>query len=306
MPDISDPNPHQLRLFLALAEDLHFKRAAARLHMSQPALSQQIRKLENQLGVVLFERDSRSVELTPAGRALVPEARAVLEALSGLRRTASAHHRELTGQLLAGSIGAEAAMEHVRAVLDELQRRHPKLSVQVIGLNIIDHMAALISGEVDVVFLRPPVPEGIQTQYLAEEPRVACLPADDPLAALPSVTLDQLAGRTVVDVPSRAPRAWWKYWVADPRPDGSPVRYGPVVPDLEGLLHAVVHDRALAFLPSAAARFYPRPGLAYVEVSDLPPSQSALAWLAAHRDRSTVAAIRAAARAVAGTPTQGG
>jgi DNA-binding transcriptional LysR family regulator len=287
-----DPSVHQLRLFLVLAQELHFGRAAARLFMTQPAFSQQIRMLEDRLGVRLVDRTSRAAELTTAGQCLLPEIREAIDAVDRLRQLADLHAREISGHLISGSIGAEAAMPHTRAIIEELRRRHPKVSVEMRSLNFVDHITALLRDEVDVVFLRPPVPPGVQLQYLATEPRVAALSAADPLASCPSLTLAQLAGYRVVDVPPEAPRVWWDFWAADPRPDGSPVRYGPVVTDMEALLHTVATGQAMSFLPEAARKFFPRPGVKYLDVTDLPPCTSALAWLAKNRTRTTITAMR--------------
>ncbi|MER5966909.1 LysR family transcriptional regulator [Streptomyces sp. NPDC002057] len=293
-----EPSVHQLRLFLALADELHFGRAAERLFISQSALSQQIRDMEKRLKTPLFARTSRMVDLTPAGRALLPEARLVIEATDQLRRTAAAQCRQSDGRLVVGTVGAEAAMPHTRAVLQELQNRHPQMTVQLLGLNIVDHMADLVRQDIDAVFLRPPVPDGIELQHLATEPRVVCLSADDPLAALPHLTLAQLEDRAVVDVPAQVPRTWWNFWAVDPRPDGRRVTYGPVVTDMESLLHTVGQGEAVCFLPAAARTFFPRPGIRYLDVLDLSPSTCALAWLTKRRAEPTIVAIRQAARAV--------
>ncbi|MFE1784292.1 LysR family transcriptional regulator [Streptomyces sp. NPDC059506] len=294
----AEPSIHQLRLVLALSEELHFGRAAARLFITQSALSQQIRGLEKRLGVVLFERSSRAVALTAAGRALLPEIKAAVEAMARLRRAAEVQGRHLSGLVRVGTIGAEAAMPHTRAVLQALRRRHPRLEIQLLGLNFLDQLGALYRQEADVVFLRPPVPDDIELHHLETEPRVACLPSGDPLAALPRLTIDQLAGYPVVDVPARVPRVWWDFWAVDPRPDGTAVRYGPVAADMEALLHSVAQGEAMAFLPAVARDFFHRPGVGYVDVDGLAACTSALAWLADHRDNPVVAAVRRAARSV--------
>ncbi|MEG8278762.1 LysR family transcriptional regulator [Streptomyces sp. AHA2] len=294
----AEPSIHQLRLFLVLGETRHFGRAAASLFISQSALSQQIRGLERRLGVRLFERTNRTVDLTDAGRTLLPAARAAVDAMVHLRRTADSQVRRLSGRLVVGTVGAEAAMPYTHAVLRALQAdRHPQLTVDMVTLNAYRFAAALEQREVDVVFLRPPVPQGIELHRLASEPRVACLPADDPLGQQPGITLAQLAGRPVVDWPAQTPREWRAFWAVDPRPDGSPVRYGPVVTDMETLLHTVARGEAMCFLPAAARDLFPRPGVRYVDVDDLPPSTSALAWLTERRDEPAIAAVRHAARA---------
>ena len=297
-PARPEPTVHQLRLLLVIAQELHFGRAAARLFMSQPALSRQLRALEERLGFPLFERSSRKVEMTEGCLALLPRAEAVVQAMDRLRQAGQEHARGPSGRLVVGAIGAEASMPHARAVLDELRRRYPRITVEIRNLNFVDHMTRLIDGEVDVVFLRPPVPPGIQLLHMATEARVVCLPASDPLAARASVGLSDLADHPVVDVPPEVPRLWWDFWVTDPRPDGSPVRYGPVAADLEALLHTVAAGAAVAFLPAAARTFFPRPGVAYVDLHDVAPCTSALAWSAAARTRPAIAAIRQAAAAV--------
>jgi DNA-binding transcriptional LysR family regulator len=293
-----EPSTHQLRSFLALSEELHFGRAAASLFITQPALSQQIRSLEKRLGVELFERNSRAVTLTSVGRELLPEARSVVEAMARLQRSADAAGRHLSGRLKVGTLGAEAAMPYTVAILQTVQNRHPGLVVQLVNLNFVNHLAALQRQEVDVVFLRPPVPDGIEVLHLATEPRVACIPSSDPLAALPQVTVGQLAEHPVVDVPPQASRVWWDFWAVDPRPDGTPVRYGPVVTDMEALLHTVAQGDAMSFLPAAARDFFPRPGVSYLDVVDLPPCTSALAWATENHDKPVIAAVRQAARSL--------
>lgn len=294
-----EPSVHQLRLFLVLAQELHFSRAAARVFMTQPAFSQQIRALEDRIGVKLVDRTNRAVDLTEAGQALLPEIRDAVAAMSRLRHLAATHARETSGHLIIGSIGAEAAMPYTRAILDELRARHPKITIEMRLLDFVEHIRALTRGEVDVVFLRPPVPPGIQLQYLAAEPRVAAVSSADPLAANSRVTFGQLADRVIVDIPPEAPRIWWNFWAVDPRPDGSPVRYGPVVSDMEALLHAVASGHAMSFLPSAARDFFPRPGVSYLDVTDLSPCTSALAWLPKNRTKPTITAIRHIAQTLA-------
>ncbi|WHM34429.1 LysR family transcriptional regulator [Streptomyces sp. BPPL-273] len=291
-----EPSIHQLRLFLTLNEELHFGRAAARLFITQPALSQQIRELEKRLGVGVVERSGRTLRLTEAGQALLPEARAAIGAVDRLRRVADAQVRQTSGRLVVGTMGAEASMKHTRSVLGLLRDRHPGMSVQLVNLGFGDHLAALAQQEADVVFLRPPVTDDIEVHHLATEPRVACVAADHPLAAQPALTVAHFSGVPVVDMPRQVPRLWWDFWAVDPRPDGSRVRYGPVVTDMESLLHTVAAGEAMCFLPAAAREYFARPGVTYVDVADLAPSTSALAWLRARRNEATVRAVRHAAR----------
>jgi len=291
-----EPSLHQLRLFLVLAQELHFGRAAARVYVSQPAFSQQIRSLEQRLGVVLVERGCRDVRLTAVGQSIAEEARTVVDAMARLRQSADRHAGAARGLLRIGSLGAEAAMPYAQAILAHLRGQHPELETEVRNLTFVDMFSTLLSGEVDAAFLRGPLPGGVQSLHLASETRVVCLSADDPLADLDTLTLGHLADRTVVDMPPEVPRAWWNHLTVNPRPDGTRVRYGPVVRDTEAMVLAVTQGRAITFLPAAARHLYPRTGITYVDCPELGLSTAELAWLPANRDEPAVSALREAAR----------
>lgn len=296
-----EPSVHQLRLFLTVAQELHFGRAATRLFMTQPALSRQIRVLETKLGGQLLDRTSRRVALTPMGRALVPEAREVVHAMAQLRRRATAYSRELRDHLVLGFIAGDAAMPTTHAILDELRARHPRITTELRSLPFDEQFDALADNDVQAAFLRPPLPHGFRSLPLSTEPRVACLSAADPLAALAAdrpVTLADLTDHLVVDVPASSSRTWWDNWAINPRPDGTPVRFGPVASDIEALLNTVARGAAMSFLPAAARHFYARPGLAYVDVADAPDTSSVLVWMPGNRERPAVAGLLEAARAV--------
>ncbi|WP_328778506.1 LysR family transcriptional regulator [Streptomyces canus] len=291
-----EPSFHQLRLFLVLAQELHFGRAAARVYVTQPAFSQQIRSLEQRLGVVLVERGGGNVRLTAVGQSIAEEAGAVVDAMARLRQAADRHAGAARGLLRIGSLGAEAAMPYAQAILSHLRGKHPDLEIEVRNLTFVDMFGTLLTGEVDAAFLRGPLPGGIQSLQLSTESRVVCLSDDDPLADRDTLTLGDLADRTVVDMPPEVPRSWWNHLTVNPRPDGTRVRFGPVVRDTEAMVLAVTQGRAITFLPSAARRLYPRAGLTYVDCPELGLSTAELAWLAAHRNTPAVSALREAAR----------
>lgn len=268
--------------------------------MTQPAFSQQIRALEERLGVSLVERTSRSVRLADAGRALIPPARDVIDAMTRLQRRAAAQAREIRGRLTVGFIAGEAAMPYTHAVLGEVHARHPGIVIEMVTLTFVDQIDALFNGAVDAAFLRPPLPAGLQALHLATEPRVACLPAGDPLAVRSTITLDRLNDHPAVDFPPQTPTEWWDYWALNPRPNGAVVRRGPAARDIEALLHIVARGQAMSFLPAAARHLYPRPGVAFVDVTDAPASTAALAWLLRNRDHPPLQALRTAARGTFG------
>lgn len=189
-------------------------------------------------------------------------------------------------------------MPHTRVILDELHKCRPHLAIEMRSLNFINQYEALASGEVDVAFLRPPAPSGIQAHQLAEEPRLVCLPDDDPLAVQERLTLAELSDRTMVTMPPESPQVWRDFWAINPRPNGIPIRFGPLAVDVEGVLHAIARKQAIGFLPASARDFYPRPGIVYRDLVDAPPCTMALTWFARNRDRPHVALMRKIARTV--------
>lgn len=288
---------NQLRLFLALADELHFGNAARRMFLTQPALSQQIKTLERRLGTRLLERRTRSVELTPAGESLRPAIRSVVESMERLRQLAGAHGRRVSGHLVLSVAGTESAQPYTHAVLAELGRGHPEITVEIRSAGFGDQFRSVASGDADAAVLLRPAPPGLQTLDLATGSRVALLPADDPLAAddAPPLTLARLAGRTFIDMPPGASRAWRDHWSVNPRPDGTPVRYGPAAEDVEALMLAVAQGRGIFFLPAAARHLYPRPGVAYADVAGLSGYTAALAWAPENRSNPVITALREAA-----------
>src|SRR5438067_6796253 len=189
------PSPHQLNLFLALAKELHFRRAARCVFMSQGAFSQQISALERRLGVALVERTTRRVALTPAGAALVPHAQAVLAATAELQQAAQQQVHAASGRLVIGSLEAITAMRPIFVVLNDLRRRIPDLDIQVLRFGFADVFAALFDGEVDAAFVFSPVPEGIQALPVATGSRCVALASADPLAHKGPLCLADLADR---------------------------------------------------------------------------------------------------------------
>ncbi|WP_416564660.1 LysR family transcriptional regulator [Nocardia testacea] len=291
-----DPTPHQLRLLLTLAEELHFGRAARRLYLTQPALSQQIRALEDRLRVRVFQRTSRHVELTEAGRELLPYARRVVTAADDLRRAA---YHLTTGDdtLRIGVCESFGSLPEIRAVLDAFA--DPRPQVRVLD-TFTAQLTALERGEIDAAFVHLPVPAGLHAQPLVVEPRLACLSATDPLAARATLCLADLAEHPVAEMtPSTFPEGR-AFWTAAPRPDGARVRLaGSHGRTVESLLSTVALTRAVAFVPATAARLYPRPDLAYIPVTDLSPCTFALVWseMTAQLPRSE--RLRAAVAAIA-------
>jgi DNA-binding transcriptional LysR family regulator len=183
----------QLTYFVAVAEELSFGRAADRLHIVQPAVSQQIRRLERDLGVPLFDRSSRYVRLTAAGERLLPEARAVLAAAARARQIATGIASGTEGILRVGT--SQGLGERLDIVLDELRKTAPRLQVRLVSAPANERLARVRAGELDAAFVRAATTApGVELLPMWQDPLTVALPATHPLAAQPAIQLSQLSG----------------------------------------------------------------------------------------------------------------
>ena len=188
-----------LRYFLAVAEELHFRRAAERLHMSQPPLSQQIRALEDELGVQLLDRDRRGVALTPAGAAFREEAKAILDSVD--------HAVELTRRVAHGEVGrlrvafvGTAMYGRLPELLRAFRAERPEVELRLRELGTAVQLEALRAGRIDVGFVRVPEAEldGIRAEVIDREDVVAVLPGGHPLASRDDLALTELRDEAFV------------------------------------------------------------------------------------------------------------
>jgi DNA-binding transcriptional LysR family regulator len=193
MTGISIVELRHLRYFQAVAEELHFGRAADRLHIAQPPLSQQIRQLERELGVALFIRDTRNVRLTLAGEAYLQQVSAVLRTLDHAGRQAVRIHEGLEGHLAIGCVGS-ATYSLLPQLVRTLRERLPHIEVSVRGEMLAPmQMDALLEGEIDIGLLRPPAEHpDIATAYLRTDPLLAALPSGHRLAGRRRIELADL------------------------------------------------------------------------------------------------------------------
>jgi LysR family transcriptional regulator, benzoate and cis,cis-muconate-responsive activator of ben and cat genes len=278
----------ELSYFVALAEELHFGRAADRLGMAQPPLSRAIARLERRLSVTLFNRD-RSVTLTPAGEVLLTESRHILDAVS-----AAAHRTHRAGQprptlVLATKSGGDAGL--LPALLTRYAEIPDTPHVEVLLCGIGEQESLLRTGQADCAFLHLPYddPTGLDTEYLRTEPQVAVLPATHPLAQRHELRLADLAAEP-------HPR-----WPGTNTP-GIPVR------DSAQLLQLIELGRAVAVLPASIRLRATRPTLAFVPVPDAEPTTLVLAWPPTAKSHpladliSTAADVAAEARARDASP----
>ncbi|MGW3868282.1 LysR family transcriptional regulator [Streptomyces sp. NPDC005055] len=192
-----------LSAFIAVAEELHFGRAAKRLQMAQPPLSQQIRQLEKELGVQLFERNTRSVRLTSAGESFLQPVRTVLDDLDTAVRAARAAGRGEYGRVTIGFAGA-SSHETLPLLTRAVRAAHPALELVMKGQTYADvALAGVADGSLDLGFVRLPVTRpGVQYRVIDEEELVCALPSDHPFARLERVPIEVLAQEPFVSFPA--------------------------------------------------------------------------------------------------------
>lgn len=263
----------ELAYFLAVADELHFGRAATRLGIAQPALSKTIRQLERRLGVTLFERTSRAVALTEAGHVLTREARVALDAVSAAALRARRAGTREPRLMLAMKPGGDAGL--LPAILAAYEREAGVLPVEVVFA--ADSGCLLRDGRADAALLYAPPDElrGFDTETLLIEAPVAVLPATHPLAQRVSLRMADLAGETLHQRPTNPGE----------------------MTSLSELMHLIALGRKVAVLPRVLTTPL-RDDLTTVPVADLPQVRLLLAWPAHSTSPSVAALVRAAATAV--------
>ncbi|MFJ6674206.1 LysR family transcriptional regulator [Actinosynnema sp. NPDC091369] len=256
-----------LRYFVAVAEELHFGRAAARLHMTQPPLSRAIKQLETDLGHVLLHRSPAGVSLTPAGTSLYDEARTLLAQAEQARVKVAAAAG--TATITIGTL-ADSAEQVGTRLAATYRAQHPGVLVHIREADFTDPTTGLRAGLVDVALTRAPFDDvGIVTHVLRSDPIGVVLRADDPLAGRGSVRTDELADRRWFRLPEGTDPVWLAYW------SGGRHREGPVVRTAHECLQAVLWNGSVGLAPMGHA--LPE-GLTAVPLVDWPPSRLVVAW----------------------------
>jgi LysR family transcriptional regulator, benzoate and cis,cis-muconate-responsive activator of ben and cat genes len=277
LPIEQDPGVdlRQLRYFLAVAEELNFTRAAARLSLAQQALSTAIRELERALGVRLFSRSTRHVALTSAGEALVPAASRILtdmaDALHAVQQAAEGRR----GRLAVGVALAVHGMHVVREAIRRFAERSPDVDLQVTGYDHSDPSAGLATAASQVSFvLGPLTSSALESVTILEERRHVLLPSGHPLAHREAVVTRDLAGLPWLRVP--APESdWTRFWFRHPLGEPSA---GPEIRSGVEWVPAVEAGRGVAYtLPTLAADYIP-PEIVTVPVLDVEPGSVLIAW----------------------------
>ncbi|MER7579807.1 LysR family transcriptional regulator [Kitasatospora sp. NPDC097691] len=272
---------HELEAFLTLAEELHFGRTAERLHVSTARVSQTIAKLERRIGVPLFHRTSRRVELSSSGRQLEEEIRPAWERITDAFGRAVEAGRGLTG-LLRVAFDGPAAGQLLVGVAQVFRDRHPDCDVRIREAHLPDVLPWLRGGEVDLALTcRPMHAEGIAVgPVLVREPRMLAVPAGHSFARRTAVSVEDLARVTVLQLPESLPDALRDDRAPRRTPAGKPVTLGPSAATFNEVLTLVGAGEGVFAVGAHVRRYFARPDVVYVPFEDAAPVEWGLVWLA--------------------------
>jgi DNA-binding transcriptional LysR family regulator len=265
-----------LRYFIAVAEEKHFGRAAQRLHMAQPPLSQQIKQFEEQLGTLLFERTTRKVELTPAGELLLDRGRRILQDLDELESDVAQVGAGAAGVIRIGLSGS-ATYRLLPALVQKVRRELPGLKLTVRGEMLTPQMVAdLEEGRLDVAVLRPPVnsPE-IMLAFLEQDRLVAALPAASPWAEHAQIDLAELADEAFVGYPTDS--VVTRIFREACRNEGFTPNVVQEAAETSTLLSLVAAGMGLALVPMTS-RMFTFQGIVFRPIRNAPLVDLAVGW----------------------------
>ncbi|MFF7374318.1 LysR family transcriptional regulator [Streptomyces massasporeus] len=294
-----DVHLRDLRYFVAVAEELHFTRAAERLYVSQPALSKQIRALERQLGIDLFRRDRHGVALTDAGTALLPHARGVLDAWEAGVAAVDAAKSAQRSTLVVGMSTSPVRGGLLPAIRSRFTAAHPEAVIRLRQVNWEDPTAGLADGAADIAFVWLPLPG--QDRYdwtlVAEEPLLVALPDTHPLADRAAIDFADLLDEPFLALPeSTGPLR--DYWLALDARDGRPPRIGAEIASTEETYEALAAGLGVCLVAEGNVPLLTLGGVTARPVRGVTPSRYVLAWRHEEGHRTLVRAYAEACRRV--------
>ncbi|MGW0806230.1 LysR family transcriptional regulator [Nonomuraea sp. NPDC002799] len=265
-----------IEIFLILAEELHFGRAAERMHISVAAVSKALKKQERAIGFELFARDSRNVRLTPVGEQLRDDLRHVYQEL-----TQSLERARLAGRGKLGTLRVSlfpANVQELRRYWETFRSRHPQWELRLRMSAFADPFAPLRNGEVDVLVTWPPVEEPDLTvgPLLFAEPRVLAVSADNALAKWSTTSLEAVTDYRHVTV--EAPGDWFDRYVPDLTPKGRSIDRATLVHNVEDILMNTAMGDTVSLFPRHATRYFRRPGIVYLPVTDMEALPYRMVW----------------------------
>ena len=277
-----------LRYFVAVAEELHFTRAAERLGIKQPPLSLQIRQLEREIGTSLLRRETRGVELTETGAWLLDKARGILDQVVRIKAGVQSRARGETGHIHLGFAGATYVHRLVPGIIRAYRERYPGVVLSPEQSNTARLIAALQSGEIDVAFVRPPIigGEGITLDLLIDEPMMIVLPAWHPHAGDRSMPLAALAPDTFILFPRTIGPGLHDAIIASCQRAGFSPKLGQEAPQISTTVHMVAAGFGVSIVPHSIAQIH-LAGVAYIGIEgDAPRAPISVAYR--RDDRSTI------------------
>jgi DNA-binding transcriptional LysR family regulator len=264
-----------VRYFLALAEERNFTRAARKLGIGQPPLSQQIKDLEEEVGARLFHRVPQGAELTEAGEAFFAGVRDLPELARAAIQDARRAARGETGALRVGFTGSAAFNPIVPSIIRAYRRRYPDVELTLREGNSLDLVSLLQEGRLDAAFLRPESvdPEGLQFHELDNESMVAALPSAHPAAHAPSLALSALAGEAFVLTPRNLGPTLFDAAIEACRDAGFEPILGQSAPQIASVLALVAAELGVSLVPSSM-RMAMVQGVSYCDLTDIRRSVS--------------------------------
>jgi len=268
-----------LRYFVAVAEELHFTRAAERLGIKQPPLSLQIRQLEQELGTPLFRRLTRGVELTEAGVLLLDEARQILEHVERAKANVLSRARGEKGQIRVGFAGATYFQPRIPGLIQAYRRLYPDVLLTPEQSNTPHLIEALRNGSLDVAFVRPPLSdgEGIVVQPLIKESMRIVLPAQHPYAHSREMPLAALAGETFILFPRAIGPGLYDSVIAGCQRAGFSPTLGQEAPQISSIVHLVAAGFGISVVPESIEQIR-ADGAVYIPIQgEAPVAQISLA-----------------------------
>lgn len=260
-----------LRYFVTTAEELHFTRAAKRLGIAQPPLSQQIQQLEREVGTQLFHRLSRGVELTEAGKSFWQDARAILDQIDRAKAAAQAVARGERGSIRIGFTSSASFNPFVPAVISEYRQKHRNVELSLGENTTSVLLEQLREGRLDFAFLRPAMGEtgSMRTRLLFEEDMCVALPAPHPLVSSPKIRLVALADESFIMYPRANGRALYDTIIAGCRNAGFSPNIGQEAPQMASTVNLVAAGIGVAIVPASMCQLQTQ-GVTYRPIDGAP------------------------------------
>ncbi|WP_040813088.1 LysR family transcriptional regulator [Nocardia concava] len=288
-----------IEIFLTVAEELHFGRAAQRLHVSSARVSQAVKKQERMVGAALFDRTTRRVLLTPVGRKLrddlLPLYRGLHESIEQARLFAS----DKTRRIRVGAVPSNVL--DLQPLWDAFGVAHPECHLELRSATWVDPFAALRRGDIDALVMSLPVEERDLTvgPVLFTDARMLAIAANHQLASRTSVSVEVL-GDFLHNTAPRLPEYWEANFTPFHTPRGRIIERGPLVSNRDEMFATISTGAAVTMLPAHSNRYWQRPDIAWVPVHDVSRLHYALIW----RTEAENAEIRALAAVAADLGTR--